>query len=114
MSQRKPYDQLALIPSVIAETVVTSVYRGTEQSMKIRDARFVMEVEAKRKALTKEQVALFVSQCDKRCRDAYAVKADWFMKCVRSRSNRGRDQLYTWIQHWLSAFVFKGDLNARE
>jgi hypothetical protein len=105
MPKRKSYSELELIPALIAEAVVNRPYTGDELSVALRSQRTVEAVEAARQALTAEQRAEFVRQCDERCRAAYAHRADWFMKCVRARNNTGRDQLYLWCAHWLSAFV---------
>ncbi len=46
-----------------------------------------------------------ISHCDIVCRNAYANKAKWFEKCVKSKTNAGRDQLYVWTAHWLAAYL---------
>ena len=98
----KPYDELAFIPRLIAETVCREPYTGQEISGR---AVAVADVEAARQQMTAEQVAEFASFADERCRVAYERGADWFMKCARSRSNRGRDQLYMYVRHWLAAYL---------
>lgn len=67
-------------------------------------------IEALRQAMTSEQVQEFCRQVDIRCRAAYEVRADYFMKCVNSKTNRGRDQLIeVWFRHWLVSFLQGGD-----
>lgn len=97
------YEDLPLLPHVIAETVCSQVYDGSEISYNSQSQ--ILAVEAKRQQMTSEEIAEFASLCDTRCRLAFTNRAEWFRKCVRSKSNRGRDQLYVWIRHWLAAFL---------
>jgi hypothetical protein len=82
---------------------VCEQYRGLEVSDAARDARKVNRVECLRRALTVAQRLQFVRYADQYCRDAYAVKAEWFAKCLKARN--GREQLRIWIGHWLSGWV---------
>ncbi len=101
------YDDLAIIPSIVAKSVVEEPYTGYEYS---NQGHFNVEsLEAKRLAMTLEDRQRFIDYADKRCRDAYEAKADWFMKIIRSKTNAGRDQLYVWISHWLNAFLVDGN-----
>lgn len=97
----KPYDELALMPRLIAETVCGEPYTGHEISNPCPS--MVATVEAARQQM---DVTDFASYADVRCRMAYENKADWFMKIARSRSNRGRDQLYMYVRHWLAAYLY--------
>jgi hypothetical protein len=93
------------MPCAIAEAVCSEEYRGQELSDKIRSERDVARTEAARQRMTQANRDEFSDLCEKRCRAAYEVNAGWFMKCVRSRSNRGRDQLYVYIRHWMAAYL---------
>lgn len=97
-----PYDQIALLPYLIAETVAGRPYTGQEWSDQLSSSHII---EAKRAALTPEEVADFASWCDRRCRNAYENKASWFMRCENARDNSGRDQLYVYTTHWLVAYL---------
>src|SRR5581483_722662 len=97
---RTPYDQIALIPAVVAKTVCEREYTGSEGS-----GQDVAKVEGLRRAMTPAHVQAFVKHFDTLCRLAYKEQAEWFMKCVRSQSNRGRDQLYVWAAHQLCGFL---------
>lgn len=108
----KPYDELAFIPYQIARTVCGEPYTGAEISTASRSGRQIGKVEAIRQQMTTEQIAEFASFADERCRVAYERGADWMQRCARSRSNRGRDQLYMYIRHWLAAYLL--DMNRRE
>lgn len=105
---RTPYEQLTLLPSVIAKTVCEQEYRMQEMSEAARCDREVAKTESLRKAMTPEQVEEFACICDASCKAAYESKAKWFMQCVR-RGNQGRDQLYVWLRHWMAAFLSNPD-----
>lgn len=105
MSKRTPYEDLILMPEVIADTVATSQYTGCEMSDRIRCGSQVEKTEMLRSQMTREQRQEFVQAVDKRCRLAYEAKADWFIKCIRSKSNHGRDTLYNWVRHWLASYL---------
>lgn len=102
---REAYEDLALMPWVIAETVASQEYTGEEISLKLRDSTFVANTEAKRKLMTNEQIDEFANECDNRCKTAYANEYKWFMKCVRSNTNAGREWMYMYIRHWLSEYL---------
>ena len=84
--QRKypAYQDLALLPKVIAETVVE------QSSLK----------------LERVQVEDFAQLCDARCLQAYEARAKWMMTCVDSDRP---DHLYRWIRHWLEAYIKNPD-----
>lgn len=102
------------MPSVIAESVVLEVYTHQEVSIALRSEAFAQEIESLRKKLTPAQKVEFVHLADKWCRDAYEQDAPWFMKIVRSKSNRGRDGLYNFIRHWFSAYCRNPEAFARK
>lgn len=95
------YEDLALIPLIVAETVANRPYTGIEWSDKVRSQTDVKEIESRRQKLTQEEITRFAERFDALCKIAYQARARWFMKCVNSKSNVGRDQLYMWATHWL-------------
>ena len=99
------YDDLPFLPQMIAETVCGQEYRMQEYSEGNRSERLSAPIEEKRKAMTPGQIEDFASQCDDRCREAYAARAKWFMDCVGAKGNAGRDQLYVWLRHWMVAYL---------
>jgi hypothetical protein len=105
MPKRTPYENLSLVPIIVAETVCSHPYTEQEMSWQARSAERAEKVEAKRKDLTIKQRQEFVDVCDARCRAAYNARADWFMKCVRSKSRMGYDQLYIWMSHWMASYL---------
>jgi len=102
---KTPYDSLPLIPTIIADAVCGLPYTGQEISVHLRSASDVERVESRRRAMTPEQRREFADLCEVRCRAAYKAEAEWFLKCVRSKTNAGRDRLYLWIAHWLTAYL---------
>lgn len=105
MPKRTPYESLVLIPTIVAETVCSEVYSEQEYSWKVRSLDRAAKVEEKRKALTPEQIRQFADICDEKCRGAYEARADWFVKCAKSKSRTGYDQLCVYIRHWMAAFL---------
>lgn len=103
--KRTPYEELHLIPAIIAEGVLDQQYTGEELSVRLRSGASVAAIEKARVDMTFEQKKAFVELCDTRCRVAYEKKASWFELCVLKQDNSGRDQLYLWFSHWLSAFL---------
>jgi hypothetical protein len=101
----KSYEQLHLLPHVIARAVCERPYTGQEFTPGMCPGDVIKKIEVLRQAMTLERVAVFVDCVDARCRQAYQAESPWFLKCVRARGNRGRDQLYVWITHWLAAFL---------
>jgi hypothetical protein len=98
----KSYDQLHLIPSLIAKVVCETPYTGKECNNMCSYS--VEKTEKERQKLTPEEINTFVVTADILCRKAYEMKASWFINCVKS-GNRGRDQLYVWITHWLASYL---------
>ena len=101
MPKKTPYDQLPLLPNLVAETVCATPYTGAEW----RDGGSlpIAKIEANRLAMTSEDIRAFADSCDERCRKAYDANAKWFLDCVKN--DTGRDQLYVWITHWLAAHL---------
>jgi len=99
------YNNLPFLPALIAEMFCRQGYTCIEHSDGVRSQSFVDEVEKLRQAMTAEQVEEFSNLCDIRCRWAYDAKVKWFDKIVRAKDNSGRNQLYIWISHWLSAYL---------
>lgn len=107
MKTKIPYDQLVLMPIVIADTVALQPYDGGDISDRNRSQSHIEKIEALRLVMTSEQLIEFGELVDKICRDAYEKDKEfpWFMKIVKSKGNRGRDQLYIWVKHWLSSYL---------
>jgi hypothetical protein len=102
---RKAYDDLPFLPFIIADAVCQREYKGEEWSEFYRNPKRIAEFEAKRQQMTREQMDEFCRLCDNRCRGAYEAKAPWFEKIVEAKGDGGRDQLYVWITHWLTAYL---------
>lgn len=101
----KTYENLPILPYLIAETVCSQKYTGMEissQSIRYSD---VEKTEALRLKLTSQQIEEFADWVDRRCRYCYENNVNWFMKIIKSKNNSGRDQLYVWVSHWLSAYL---------
>lgn len=101
----KTYDSLPLVAIIIADTVAGRPYTGSELSERSRSPVEVAKIEALRQKMTHDQAREFAEICDARCMAAFEAKAKWFMDCVKAKDNRGRDQLYVWISHWLAAYL---------
>jgi len=101
-----PYENIALLPNLIAETVSNTVYRGQEWSEGVRDSSRIAMFEQHRLAMTVESRNEFCELCDARCKRAYEADAKWFMKCVNAQGNSGRDQLHVWLTHWLTSYLY--------
>jgi hypothetical protein len=105
MAKQINFDDLPLVPAVCAQHVCETEYTGNEVSSLARCQSLIDKIEHLRQKMTLADIEQFCQYVDKRCRDAYDVKAQWFMKCLKGKT--GRNQLYVWIQHWLSAFLIK-------
>lgn len=99
------YDQLTLLPSLIADVVATQPYDGGDISERHRSQDHVDKIEALRLVMTYEQREEFGNLVDKICRVAWEKEYDWFTKIVRAKGNKGRDQLYIWVKHWLASYL---------
>lgn len=110
--KRPPFDELPLLAWVVAETVCGEPYTQQELGPMLRDpdSEMCRRVERRRGALTKERIAEFGQAFETLCRAAYAVRADWFEKCVRAKDNAGRDRLYVYARHNMAAWLLTGRL----
>lgn len=113
MGARTKYEDLTIIPAMVATTVANEVYTAEEISEHIRSASVTEHIEKLRQAMTTQQHHAFVDECDRRCRAAYGAGAEWFLKIARSKTNHGRDQLYMWTRHWLAAFLLVQNLKEK-
>jgi hypothetical protein len=103
---RVKYEDLPILPNIVAEAVCARVYTGSEWSMqRCPSESEIKKIEAKRLKMTPEEIMEFSEACDTRCKAAYAVKAEWFEKIVKAKDNSGRDMLYNWIAHWMSSYL---------
>lgn len=105
MSKRISYDHLHILPNLVAEMICQKPYTGMEISIQSRDFNKVKEIEAKRQAMTSTMIREFSDMADERCRAAYGARAKWFELVVKAKDNKGRDQLYIWIAHWLASYL---------
>jgi hypothetical protein len=79
---RRFEDETSLILSVITETCLNE----TEHE------------------LTQEQIAWFQSHVDIRIRWIHANNTPW-RKVLNGPTNNGRDRVYTFVSHWLAAYL---------
>ncbi len=107
MKTKTPYNDLALVPWIIAETIADEPYEGQECSPGVLGERIVKAREVKRSQMTPEQKIEFAAYCDTRCKDAYEHDAEWFMLCIRDE-DLGRDRLWNFIRHWLASYLDNG------
>jgi len=105
MKTNLTYDQIPIMPIVIADVVANQPYDGGDISVRNRSQDHVDKIEALRLVMTYEQRKEFGQLVDKICRAAFEKEYDWFMKIVRAKGNRGRDQMYIWVKHWLSSYL---------
>lgn len=103
MGRRKTYEEIHLLPNLVAETVCGEVYTGQEWSPQVRSSYDAEKIEALRLKMTPDQVREFSDLCDERCRQAYNAKAKWFEKIVKSKD--GRPQLMVWLRHWMASYL---------
>jgi len=113
------YDNLSFLPTIVAYAVATTPYDAKELSSGNRDPNEIIRIDALRKKMTESQINEFFNLCDSKCRNAYDVKADWFMKIVKAKGNKGRDMLYSFCSHWLVAYLndpvkFKNSCGVKE
>lgn len=106
LSMKPSYENLALVPYVVAELACTSTYDGSH--MKNITGVSVQQTEEARRNMTAEQIEDFCQICDARCKDAYATGAKWFEKCLNAEN--GNDMLLMWCKHWLSAYFVNPNL----
>jgi len=105
MKKQTKYENLALMPDVIAETVTREVYTNKEWGT-MQSTSFGEEIEKLRLAMTPEQRKEFVEQVYERCRYLYESGVNpIFVKIFKSKSNWGRDTLYNFVRHWLAGYL---------
>lgn len=102
MPKRKSYDQLSIVPHIVAHCVCGDVYNGDAISNDYPS--FIATIESLRQEMTQEQRNEFIETVDKRCRFAYDSKIDWFVKIAKG-GNMGRDTLYDYVRHWLASYL---------
>jgi len=103
--KKTPYEDLPLLPNIIAEAVCSQPYTGQEWSQGLRSGDEITKIELARQQMTPDQVQDFANLCDTKCCLAYHLGAKWFLACVKAKNNYGRDQLYVWIRHWLASYL---------
>lgn len=103
--ERRAYENLHLLPGLIADVVSTRPYTGSEWSGHARSGSDVDRTEALRQAMSPESRQAFCECVDALCRAAYEARADWFLKILRAKGDSGRNQLYLWASHWLAGYL---------
>ncbi len=109
-----PYDEIPLVPTIIADTVVSQPYTQAEFSPALRCGRAIARIEAARQTMTPAARREFADLCEARCRAAYESGARWMVKCARSKTDAGRNQLYVYISHWLAYYLSNPTIFRRE
>jgi len=113
MAKRAKYEDLPILPTVAADYVCSQPYTGKVICLAIfagkewsrHDPLPWEKVEEKRKKMTPDEIREFGDLCDARCKAAYESKAAWFEKIVKAKGDKGRDQLYVWLTHWMAAYL---------
>jgi hypothetical protein len=90
---------------MVASSIAMTEYKGEDLSVRSRNAAFINKFEAKRKAMTSEQIEEFSSLVDTLCRNAYDADAKWFMDIANASGNKGRDDLGSWMSHFLVSYL---------
>lgn len=103
MAKRVKYEDLPILPTVAADYVCSQPYTGKEWSE--HDPLPWEKTEEKRKKMSPDEIREFGDLCDARCKAAYEAKAEWFEKIVKAKRNKGRDQLYVWLTHWMASYL---------
>lgn len=102
---KKKYESLSILPSIIASSIALIEYKGEDLSVRSRNAAIINSIEAKRKAMTSEQVNEFSSLVDILCRNAYEADAKWFVDIANASGNKGRDDFGSWASHFLVSYL---------
>jgi hypothetical protein len=105
--KKTPFDSLSLIPAIIAERVVQSVYTCPELSEKCKSQKQIAKIEALRQLLSPAQIREFSDRCEDICRSAYEANRSWFLECVKAKGNKGRNQLYIWISQEMVSYLLR-------
>lgn len=106
MAKRTAYEDLVLLPYILAEVITRVEYTGEEMSVKIRNSVQVAKIEQLRKEMSFDEEERFCSLCDERCKHAYEKKAKWFLKIVKMKDGRG--QLQNFFRHWFASYLLGG------
>lgn len=114
MGKRRAFENLDVPPAWVARVIATQEYTGMEWSNHVRSQRDVDKIEERRLLMTPEQIDEFCKWCETRCRLAYELKCEWFMKIVHSRTNSGRDRLHVLSSHWLGAYLTDPTIASRD
>lgn len=107
------YDKIPLVPAIVAETICSQPYTGAEWSEGARSSANIANVEIARQAMTPAQIREFSDLCERQCRAAYDADAKRMVDCARAKGNRGRDQLYVYVSHWLASYLHNPELFRR-
>src|SRR5271167_1943649 len=75
--RRTPYENLPLLPWVVAETVCSQPYTGLELSRQLRSPRSLERIEGLRSKMTQKECREFAELVDANCKAAYKAKAEW-------------------------------------
>jgi hypothetical protein len=113
MPKKVPYDRIPLVPPIIAETICSQPYTGAECSEGALSPSDISKVEIARQAMTQTQIREFSDLCEGKCRAAYEAGAKWMVERARAKGNRGRDQLYVYMSHWLASYLHNPELFRR-
>ena len=87
-----PYDQIPLIPTIVAEAVARQPLQG------------IPKLEKKRRRMTDEEVREFADLCEVRFRKSYE-NSGVMVEIARLPGDQGRDELAYWIRQLLVSYL---------
>jgi hypothetical protein len=87
-----PYDQIPLVPTIVAETVARQPLQG------------LPKLEKKRRRMTAEEVREFADLCEARLRASYA-NGGVMLEIARLPGDQGRDELAYWVRFLLTLYL---------
>jgi hypothetical protein len=67
MAKKVPYDRIPLVPTIIAETICSQPYTGSEWSKGALSSADISKVETARHAMTQAQIREFSDLCERKC-----------------------------------------------
>lgn len=102
------YDDLPILPYLLAEYVLDRPYLGQEISLEHRDPNIVKHVEEQRQLMTNEERTNFISETEIRCRTSYESDG-WFSLVVQKPDPR--NDIIAIISHWLASLLIKEHKN---
>lgn len=102
------YEDLALMPSVLAELVANEPYTNSEMSIHLRSAKLGIQVETLRQKMADDQKEKFIELCDQKCERAYSAGSKWFRRIVGMED--GRSLMEMFLRHWLASFLLYGKI----